>query len=75
MRRGPGASWRELACGLFEHVLERGGVWHLWGHSWEIEERSMWDEVGAVLDAVSGREGVDYLTNGEVVRMARSAGA
>ena len=71
MRHGPGRTWRELACGLFEHVAERGGVWHLWGHSWEIEQRGLWDEVRAVLDCVSGRDGVRYLTNGEVARLAR----
>jgi len=65
-----GKPWRELATGLFEHVLQRGGVWHLWGHSWEIEARGMWDDLRAVLDAVSGRDEVAYLTNGQVARLA-----
>ena len=64
MLKGRGKPWRELAIGLFEHVLEKGGVWHLWGHSWEIEERGMWDGFRAVLDAVSDHDEVAYLTNG-----------
>ena len=71
-RRGPGRQWRELACGLFEHTIRRRGVWHLWGHSWEIEQRGLWDEVLSVLDAVSGRDDVEYLTNGEVARLAHA---
>ncbi len=70
---GCGGSWRMLADALFDHTLAHGGVWHLWGHSWEIERYGMWDEVRAVLDAVAGRDDVDYLTNAEVVRRAQPA--
>ena len=74
LRNGCGRPWHRLACALFERALARGGVWHLWGHSWEIERYGMWDEVRSVLDAVSGRDEVDYLTNAEVVRRAQPAG-
>jgi hypothetical protein len=73
--KGRGGPWHELARLLFEHVRDRGGVWHLWGHSWEIEERGMWGELRRLLDAVAGRDGVDYVTNGEVARLAASASA
>jgi len=73
LRSGCGRPWRTLAGALFGHALARGGVWHLWGHSWEIERYGMWDEVRAVLDVVSGRDDVDYLTNAEVVRRAQPA--
>ncbi len=30
-------SWLELGRKLFDRVLENGGIWHLCGHSWEVE--------------------------------------
>jgi hypothetical protein len=27
-------SWLELGKRLFDEVLEKGGIWHLYGHSW-----------------------------------------
>lgn len=72
IHKGVGKSWAQLACILFEYVLEHGGVWHLWGHSWEIEEHSLWGGIQDVLETISGRDDVLYLTNGEVVRMAKT---
>ncbi len=43
LRSGCGRPWRELACALFDHSLAHGGVWHLWGHSWEVERYGAWD--------------------------------
>jgi len=71
-RRGIGKSWSAMACELFEDVVRHGGVWHLWGHSWEIEEHDLWDDLREVLERVSGRDDALYLTNGEVVRMAQA---
>jgi peptidoglycan-N-acetylglucosamine deacetylase len=56
-------SWLELGKRLFDVVLEGGGIWHLYGHSWEIERLGLWDELGEILDYVSGREGVSYVPN------------
>lgn len=61
--------WWELARALFDDALEHGGIWHLWGHSWELEERGLWNEFRQILDVVSRRDDVLYVTNGEVVRM------
>jgi hypothetical protein len=60
-------NWVELAMGLFDNVFDEGGVWHLYGHSWEIRERGLWDELRVVLDYVSARPGVVYLPNSAVV--------
>jgi peptidoglycan/xylan/chitin deacetylase (PgdA/CDA1 family) len=58
-----------LAIGdvLFDQVLKEGEVWQLHGHSWEIEELGLWDEVRQMLDYVSNREGVTYVSNGGVL--------
>jgi peptidoglycan/xylan/chitin deacetylase (PgdA/CDA1 family) len=57
------SSWLELGKRLFDTVLENGGVWHLFGHSWEIEEVGLWNDLREILDYVSRRNGVRYLPN------------
>ena len=56
--------WVELAKLLFDSVLRDGGIWHLYGHSWEIEEMGLWNKLQDVLDYVAQRPDVDYVTNG-----------
>jgi peptidoglycan/xylan/chitin deacetylase (PgdA/CDA1 family) len=60
-------NWLELAKRLFDSVAEQGGIWHLYGHSWEIEELGFWEDLEEVLDYVSGHTGVRYVTNGELL--------
>ncbi len=60
-------SWFELGKRLFDAVMENGGVWHLYGHSWEIDRLGLWDELRDMLDYVSHREGVRYVPNCELV--------
>jgi len=59
--------WDQLARALFDDVLERGGVFHLWGHSWEIERHRDWERLEHVMAYLGGRTDVTYLTNGELV--------
>jgi peptidoglycan/xylan/chitin deacetylase (PgdA/CDA1 family) len=59
--------WASISKILFDRVLSKGGVWHLFGHSWEMGKMGLWDELVEILDYVSGREGVLYLTNGDVL--------
>ncbi len=59
--------WVSLAKMFFDTVLRNGGVWHLYGHSWEIQELRLWDGLKEVLDYVSNRPGVLYLANGRIV--------
>jgi hypothetical protein len=61
--------WVELAMHLFDLVVNSGGVWHLFGHSWEINDFNLWEELPVVLDYVSNRPGVLYLPNSGVVRL------
>ena len=63
-------NWAELAMRLFDSVVSSGGVWHLYGHSWEINDFKLWEELRVVLDYVSNRQGVIYLPNSGVVRLA-----
>jgi peptidoglycan/xylan/chitin deacetylase (PgdA/CDA1 family) len=56
-------SWRELAKALFDAMLENGGIWHLYGHSWEIEKLGLWNDLCEILDYVCRRDHVSYVPN------------
>jgi hypothetical protein len=62
-------NWVALGKKLFNEVLREGGIWHIYGHSWEIEETNLWDQLTEMLDYVSHRPGVTYATNGQVLRL------
>lgn len=65
-------SWVNLALVELERVMKNGGWWHLWGHSWEIEELGAWRdlEVALTAAATSGAEIVDNSTWGRRVGAA-----
>jgi hypothetical protein len=64
-------NWVELGKRLFDSVLQDGGVWHLYGHSWEIEELNLWSALDEMLDYVAGHDGVLYVPNGELLQVPR----
>jgi hypothetical protein len=49
IRHGCPADWPALAESLLSQVIARGGVFHLWGHSWELEEFNQWQRLESVL--------------------------
>lgn len=59
--------WESRAKLLFDLALEEWGVYHIYGHSSEIEGKNEWDKLERVLKYISNREGVGYMTNGEVM--------
>jgi peptidoglycan/xylan/chitin deacetylase (PgdA/CDA1 family) len=68
-------NWVELGKHLFDTMLEYGGVWHLYGHSWEVENLKLWPELEQMFDYVAHREGVTYATNGALLRVSNGCGA
>jgi peptidoglycan/xylan/chitin deacetylase (PgdA/CDA1 family) len=62
-------TWVEVGKRLFDDALLRGGVWHLYGHSWEIEELALWNQLQEMLDYVKGRPGVVYATNSGALKL------
>lgn len=47
-------TWVDHAQAMIERVAKRGGVFHLWGHSWEIQQANLWgqlEEVFAIMRA------------------------
>jgi peptidoglycan/xylan/chitin deacetylase (PgdA/CDA1 family) len=59
--------WDELAKAMFDRIAISGGIFHLWGHSWEIEKNHHWSALENVFRHISRRTGVAYRTNGELV--------
>jgi peptidoglycan/xylan/chitin deacetylase (PgdA/CDA1 family) len=56
-------NWATLATLIFDRVLATGGLFHLWGHSWEIDRFGQWRRLETVLDHIARRPGVVYATN------------
>jgi glycosyltransferase involved in cell wall biosynthesis len=48
-----GTDWAATALALLDQAQESGGVFHLWGHSWEIEEYQQWQALDRVLAAMA----------------------
>jgi len=49
---GAAKDWANAAISLLEVARERGGVFHLWGHSREIEELGQWRNLERVFAAM-----------------------
>ena len=59
--------WETRAKELFDLALERGGIYHLWGHGYEYEKRNERDKLERVFKYISNREGVRYIANGRIL--------
>ena len=58
--------WGKRAKKAFDFVLKNGGVFHLWGHSWEIDKYNDWDKLEKVLSYISNKKDVKYLINSQL---------
>jgi peptidoglycan/xylan/chitin deacetylase (PgdA/CDA1 family) len=61
------SNWDVMARQLFEEARRDGGVFHLWGHSWEIEANDDWSRLRSLLRYISDHDDVMFVTNGELV--------
>ena len=64
-----GADLASLAEAALDEMENKGGVLHLWGHSWELEEFGLWETLDELLEMVSDRPGVTHVTNAELMAM------
>lgn len=58
--------WDTLAKAMFDQVVKEGGIYHIWGHSWEIDEHGGWERLENLFRYISGNPKVSYVTNGEL---------
>lgn len=62
-----GCDWDNAAASLLNHALKAGGVFHLWGHSWEIEATGQWQRLDRVLRLLASmRSKASFMTNAEL---------
>lgn len=67
LKLGAHRGWESIAARLLERACDGGGVFHLWGHSWEIDATSQWSALErtlALMGQIAGR--VRCVTNSEV---------
>ena len=60
-------SWQSLARRWFKKAITKGNYFHLTGHSWELEQYDMWQELESFLQFIKSHKNIIYLSNGEVV--------
>jgi peptidoglycan/xylan/chitin deacetylase (PgdA/CDA1 family) len=66
------ADLERLIDRIIDDVSITSGIFHLWGHSWEIEAFGLWKRLEAVFEYLAGRPGIRYLTNSEMLGSLRS---
>jgi peptidoglycan-N-acetylglucosamine deacetylase len=68
-------SWMDITEKLLHRVITDGGVFHLWGHSWEIEELSLWGKLEDTLRLLSENcNGIQPCFNSEICLNAEKPG-
>jgi hypothetical protein len=59
-------NWELLGRALFEETRKSGGIFHLWGHSWEIDVHDDWSRLQAIFEEMASHDDVVFVTNGEL---------
>jgi peptidoglycan/xylan/chitin deacetylase (PgdA/CDA1 family) len=60
-------SWQNLFFAMFDRACADGGVFHIWGHSWEIDKYNLWGDLENLLKYVNSHEGAEFKTNSEII--------
>jgi peptidoglycan-N-acetylglucosamine deacetylase len=66
-------NWVEMGKLMFDDTVREGGIWHLYGHSWELEELGLWDQLQELFRYVADRPGVIYANNSMALQLAAEA--
>lgn len=56
-----------LGEAMLDFIEEHGGVFHLWGHAWEIEAQGLWGELEGLLASIANRPKLTRLDNAACV--------
>ncbi|MGE5611352.1 MAG: polysaccharide deacetylase family protein [Bacillota bacterium] len=73
---GQSGGWDAMAESLAMRMLRNGGVFHLWGHSWELEETGQWQRLEKVLEMLSHlKELAPSVSNGQACLEAQKCQA
>jgi peptidoglycan-N-acetylglucosamine deacetylase len=68
MKIGASTDWLTLSQRCLDVVAKHGGVFHLWGHSWELQEEAQWRRLESVLELLgdAAKAGAKPACNGEL---------
>ena len=73
---GRTTDWSELARNLLREAIDNGGVFHLWGHSWEVDETDQWRRLSIVLQAMEEiTANAPSLENGQIAQQFLTSAA
>lgn len=76
LKHGRGGDWPSHARKLLDHAIASGGVFHLWGHSWELEAQDQWGPLDALLGHLATfGDRAELATNGGCVKQFRCSAA
>jgi peptidoglycan-N-acetylglucosamine deacetylase len=56
-------NWNYFAEKMFLHAKKTNGIFHLWGHSWEIDEFNQWNKLERFFKFLSKQTDVEFITN------------
>jgi len=63
-------SWDKIAVKTLDFVVNNGGIWHLWGHSWSIEDDNNWVRLENILRSVGAlSQDVRKMSNSQLLKM------
>ena len=65
------SSWQSAARAALDHACIHGTSFHLWGHSWELENYGMWGELELFLAYAASKSEVTFVTNSELLEIAK----
>jgi peptidoglycan-N-acetylglucosamine deacetylase len=69
-------NWDQIAIQTLDFVVNHGGIWHLWGHSWEVDENRDWEKLRQVFQMIASLPPqVSKLNNTELLQMYRQPGS
>lgn len=54
--------WNKLGKMMFDSFLKRGGVFHIFGHAWQIDQYKGWARLEDLLAYIAFRNNIKYLT-------------
>ena len=67
---GCGVEWHTQGVLLLCRAIARGGVFHLWGHSWELRDFDQWERLTELLRFMSSfADLAPSVTNGQLCRV------
>jgi peptidoglycan-N-acetylglucosamine deacetylase len=67
-----GSRWTDLAVVAARRAIASGGILHIWGHSWEIDQMQQWNSLEDVL-RILARLKLRTLTNGQICNLGSGA--